>query len=36
MLGFAEAGQVGIDDGGRGTFVAEVNLDLPEVFPLLK
>jgi hypothetical protein len=36
MLGFAEAGQVRIDDGGRGTLVAEVDLDLAQVLPLLK
>ena len=31
MLGFTEAGQVGVDDGGGGAFVAEVDLDLAEV-----
>ena len=36
MLGFAEAGQVGIDDGGEGAFVAEVDLNLAEVFALFE
>ena len=36
MLGFAEAGQVGVDDGGNGTLVAEVDLNLAEVFPLFE
>lgn len=35
MLGFAEAGEVGVDGGDGGTFVAEVNLDLAEVLPVL-
>ena len=36
MLGLAQAGQVGVDDGGGGAFVAEVDLDLPEVFALFE
>ena len=36
MLGLAEAGQVGVDDGGQGALVAEVDLDLAEVLTLLK
>jgi hypothetical protein len=36
VLGFAEAGQVGVDDGGDGAFVAEVDLDLAEVLALLQ
>ena len=36
MLGFAEAGQMGVDDGGQWAFVAKVDLDLPEVFALLQ
>ena len=36
MLGFAEAGQVGIDGGDDRTLVAEVDLDLTEVLPALK
>ena len=36
MLGFAEARQVGVDDGGDRTFVAEVDLDLAQVLALLE
>lgn len=36
MLGFTETGQVGIDDGGDGAFVAEVDLNLAEVFALFE
>ena len=36
MLGFAEARQVGVDGGGHGTVVAEVDLDLAEVLALLQ
>jgi hypothetical protein len=36
MLGFAEARQVGIDDGGNGAFVAEVDLNLAEVLALFE
>lgn len=36
MLGFAEAGQVGINDGGDGAFVAEVDLNLAEVLALFE
>jgi hypothetical protein len=36
MLGFAEACQVGINRGDDRTFVAEVDLDLTEVLPLLQ
>ena len=36
MLGLAEAGQVGVDDGGQGALVAEVDLDLAEILTLLK
>lgn len=36
MLGFAEAGQVGVDGGDDGAFVAEVDLDLTEVLALFE
>ena len=36
MLGFAEAGQVGVEGGDVGIFVAEVDLDLTEVFTLFE
>ena len=36
MLGFAEAGQMGVDGGDDGTFVAEVDLDLAEVLALFE
>jgi len=36
MLGFAEARQMGVDGGDNGTFVAEVDLDLPEVLALFE
>jgi hypothetical protein len=36
MLGFAEAGQVGIDRGGHRTFMAEIDLDLTKVLALLQ
>jgi len=36
MLGFAEARQVGIDDGGNGAFVAEVDLNLAKVLTLFE
>jgi len=36
VLGLTEAGQVGIDDGGGGAFVAEVDLNLSEVFALFE
>jgi hypothetical protein len=36
MLGLAQAGQVRVDDGGRGAFVAEVDLDLAEVLALFE
>jgi len=36
VLGLTEAGQVRIDDGGRRTFVSEVDLDLAQVLPLLQ
>jgi hypothetical protein len=36
MLSLAQAGQMGVDDGGIGAFMAEVDLDLAEVFALLK
>jgi hypothetical protein len=36
MLGFTEAGQVGVDDGGDGAFVAEIDLDLTEVLALFQ
>ena len=36
MLGFAKARQVGIDDGGHGAFVAEVDLNLAKVLALFE
>ena len=36
MLSLAQAGQMGVDDGGIGAFMAEVDLDLAEVFALLE
>ena len=36
MLGATEGGQVGVDDGGGGTSVTEVDLELPEVLALLE
>jgi hypothetical protein len=36
MLGFAQAGQVGVDGGDVWTFVAEVDLDLAEVLALFE
>jgi hypothetical protein len=36
MLGLAEARQVRVDGGDQRTFVAEVDLDLAEVLPLLE
>src|SRR5439155_13155926 len=36
VLSLAEAGQVRIDDRGRRTLVAEVDLDLAQVLPLLQ
>lgn len=36
MLGFAEAGQVRVDDGRDWAFVPEVDLDLAQVLALLK
>jgi len=36
MLGATETGQVGVDDGGGGTLVAEVDLELAEVFALFE
>lgn len=36
MLGFGETRQVSVNDGGEGTLVAEVDLDLAEVLTLLK
>jgi hypothetical protein len=36
MLSFAQARQVGIDDGGDGAFVAEVDLDLAQVLALFE
>lgn len=36
MLGFAETGQVGVEGGDVGVFVAEVDLDLAEVFALFE
>jgi hypothetical protein len=35
MLSLAETGEVGVDGGDVGTFVAEVDLDLAEVFSIL-
>lgn len=36
MLGATEGGQVGVDDGGGGAFVTEVDLELAEVLALLE
>lgn len=36
MLGFAEAGQVGVEGGDDRTFVSEIDLNLAEVLPLLQ
>jgi len=36
VLGLAEAGQMRVDDGGRRTLVAEVDLDLAQVLSLLQ
>jgi len=36
MLRLAQAGQVRVDDGGVGAFMAEVDLDLAEVLALLE
>ena len=36
MLSLAQAGQMGVDDSGIGAFMAEVDLDLAEVFALLE
>ncbi len=36
MLGATEGGQMGVDDGGGGTLVTEVDLELAEVLALLK
>jgi len=36
MLGFAQAGQVSIDDRHHRTLVAEVDLDLAQVLALLE
>jgi hypothetical protein len=36
MLGLAQAGQVRVDDGGGGAFMAEVDLDLAEVLALFE
>ena len=36
MLGLAETGQVGVDDGGQGALMAEVDLDLAEVLALFQ
>ena len=36
MLGFAEAGQVGVNDSGNGAFVAEVDLNLAQVLALFE
>jgi len=36
MLGFAQAGQVRVKGGDDRTLVAEVDLDLTEVLPLLQ
>jgi len=36
MLGFAEGRQVGVENGDVGIFVAEVDLDLTEVFALFE
>jgi hypothetical protein len=36
MLGFTETGQVGVNDGDDRALVAEVDLDLAEVFATFK
>ncbi len=36
MLSLAQAGQMGVDDGGGGTFMAEVDLNLAEVLALFE
>ena len=36
MLGFAEAGQVRVNGGDDRTLVAEIDLDLAEIFALLQ
>jgi hypothetical protein len=36
MLGFAEAGQVGVESGDGRTFVSEIDLNLAEVLPLFQ
>ena len=36
VLGFAEAGQVGVEGGDDRTFVPEIDLNLAEVLPLLQ
>jgi hypothetical protein len=36
VLGFGERGEVSVDDGGGGAFVAEIDLELAEVLALLK
>ena len=36
MLRLAQAGQMCVDDGGVGAFMAEIDLDLAEVFALLE
>src|SRR5229473_5559743 len=36
VLGLTETGQMGIDDGGRRTLMAEVDLNLAQVLPLLQ
>ena len=36
MLGFAEAGQVGVNGGDGRALVAQIDLNLTEVLPLLQ
>jgi len=36
VLGLTEGGQVGIDDRGGGAVMAEIDLELAEVFALLQ
>ena len=36
MLGLAQTGQVGVDGGGDGTLVTEIDLDLAEVLALFE
>ena len=36
MLGFTQTGQVGVNDGDDRALVAEVDLDLAEVFATFK